>query len=550
MPLPARFLFVFIGFFAIFLSLSIPVLAEQPSGQSVVQLTSSTDANVPQNINTLFQGALWGMLSFASCMVSGIDITSASQKCLGQNPQTGKLGYVPNQRGLLGIASSAIATLYSPPKFHVGTYIGYLRNDFGVVKPSYAAGTSGFDQLTPIMKLWIAFRNVTYLLFVIVFVVIGFAIMLRAKIDPRTVMTIENQIPKIIVALILVSFSYAIAGLVVDIMWLMTFVTINLFGSLDPSIQVTTISQNVSSNPLAFLNNIAPGGIIGLIMQPASSVYDILVPLVKNVVDSLGILAFPGIIPCYLQAVGSFISNPISAIGNGIGNLVTGNAGNALGTCIHDGFIQMVSSIAGVVAFLIFGFALAFAVFRLWFSLLKSYALFLIYAILGPFFIMMGVLPGTKINFDNWIRHLLAYSLVFPFAMGTMLLGKVLTDVYTTSSIGYIPPLVGVTQNTVSPIGPLIGFAVILLIPQSLTMLQDALAAPDIKYLPGIGQMLAAGTQAYSTVVSQPWKRITRPYDQMRGLSEGGLRKLVMNIPLPFGKKIRDIAGEKEPPSR
>ncbi|HSD98927.1 MAG TPA: hypothetical protein VLB73_04510 [Patescibacteria group bacterium] len=546
MHIPARVFGICVAFL-VFLNIFVPAFAQQTTPAT---LAAPFGADVPQTVGTLSQGVLWGMVSFASCLISGIDVAAPSQKCLGYNGTTGKLGYVNSSGGLLGIESSAIAVLYSPPKFHVATYMSYLKNNFGLVKSSYAAspaGPSGFDQLTPIMNLWIAFRNIAYLLFVIVFVIVGFAIMLRAKIDPRTVMTIENQIPKIIVALILVSFSYAIAGLVIDIMWLTTYVTINLFSSLDPSLQAANMTQNISQNPLFFLQQAFTGGVLGLLLQTSGSIYDIMVPIVKQVIDGFGPLVILGIVPCLLQQLGSAVSNPIQTILSAGGNLVNGTSGTAINQCVTQGVTNLAAGLAGVVAFLIFAFALGFALFRMWFTLLKSYALFLIYAILGPFFIMLGVLPGTKLNFENWFRHLLAYSLVFPFAIGTILLGKTIADLYSNAKAAYVPPFIGVTQNTVSPIGPLIGFAVLLLLPQSLTMLQDALSAPDIKYLPGIGQLLAGGSQAYSSLVGQPWKRITRREDRMAGLSEGRLRTAVMNI--GFGKNfnLRRLAGESEP---
>ena len=45
--------------------------------------------------------------------------------------------------------------------------------------------------------------------------------MFRAKINPQTVVTIQSAIPKAVVALILVTFSYAIAGLMIDLMYLL-----------------------------------------------------------------------------------------------------------------------------------------------------------------------------------------------------------------------------------------------------------------------------------------------------------------------------------------
>src|SRR3989338_11081239 len=118
--------------------------------------------------------------------------------------------------------SNMISMLYAPP-IHTSDYFQSLANNFGIVKNANAQtkGT-GFDGLKPLQNLWEAFRNIVYLLFVIVFVVIGLAIMLRIKIDPRTVMTIQNQIPKIIIGILLVTFSFAIAGFLVDIMWILT----------------------------------------------------------------------------------------------------------------------------------------------------------------------------------------------------------------------------------------------------------------------------------------------------------------------------------------
>src|SRR5207248_2071356 len=77
----------------------------------------------------------------------------------------------------------------------------------------------GYASLRPFLKLWKAFRNIIYLLFVIVFVVIGLGVMLRLKVDNKTVMTVQAAIPKIVVALILVTLSYAIVGFLIDMMW-------------------------------------------------------------------------------------------------------------------------------------------------------------------------------------------------------------------------------------------------------------------------------------------------------------------------------------------
>jgi hypothetical protein len=53
--------------------------------------------------------------------------------------------------------------------------------------------------------------------------------MFRVKLDPKTAITIEAAIPKIIVGLIMVTFSYAIAGFLIDLMWLFNNIIIQVF---------------------------------------------------------------------------------------------------------------------------------------------------------------------------------------------------------------------------------------------------------------------------------------------------------------------------------
>lgn len=519
-------------------------------------LAPNTEANVPQDAHTLMQSIFLNAISFIDCQLTGYDIGTATHECLGFNNTTGKIGYAPNDHGLLGVMTGALSMVYTPPDVHVATFTQYLAGNFGLVKNTYAAGTSnnlsGYQQLSPMIGIWTTFRNVVFLLFVIVFIVIGFAIMLRAKIDPRTVMTIENQIPKIIIALILVTFSYAIAGLVIDLMWVMIYVSINLFATMDPALasHVQKTVSSLSGTPLQFLDNVAPGGILGILVTGGSAITTIFTPVVKSVINVMpfNIIAWiGGTLPCLVMSLGNLFSGVggfLSTISNG------GVGGPSFGQCVVNATADGVATISGGIAVIIMGFALFFAIFRIWFALIKSYVLFLLYALLGPFFIMMGVLPGSKVNFENWIRHLIAYSFVFPFAIGIMLLGKVITDTYsaTGNTLGFVPPLIGVQQASGSALGAMLGFGVILLLPQALTMIQDALSAPDMKYIAGVGQMLAAGTQAYTTIVSKPWERATRHRDSVRGLSEGWLRTFVMDkLPIPYvGKRIRKWAGENE----
>src|SRR3990167_7552472 len=146
-------------------------------------------------------------------------ITGSSQL----HPETNT---VTQNWGALASVSNMTMALYKAPPASGVQYLAGEFQKFNPVQPAYAQGI-GFSALTPVQKIWTAFRNLSYVGFVIVFVIIGFMIMLRAHISPQTVATIQDSIPRLVVALILVTFSYAIAGLFIDVMFLLLNIVIN-----------------------------------------------------------------------------------------------------------------------------------------------------------------------------------------------------------------------------------------------------------------------------------------------------------------------------------
>ena len=94
-------------------------------------------------------------------------------------------------------------------------YIAQVKDNF-LGKPAYAQGI-GFQGLQFLLPLWRGFRNMVYVFSTIIFLIIGIMIILRVKVSPQAVITIQSAVPQIITTLILVTFSYAIAGLVIDL---------------------------------------------------------------------------------------------------------------------------------------------------------------------------------------------------------------------------------------------------------------------------------------------------------------------------------------------
>lgn len=540
MHIPARILSVFIALL-VFLSVLSPIALAQT--QNPYAQLMKTDGSVQMSISTLAQGVVVGLLSTATCIVGGIDFATPNHQCLAYDAKTQTYSYAKNSGdGLLGLSERGIALTYNSP-FHFSDYTQYLSQNFGLVKSAHAASSAGFAQLSPIANLWIAFRNLSYLIFVILFIVVGFAVMLRAKIDPRTVMTIENQIPKLIVALILITFSFAIAGLVIDIMWVGVYLVINIFGNLDPALKgqigsLTASAWDIPFNWVSSLNK-GPFGFIGIAMQAAGGVKDASNQIAFDIFQNapwlkiFTLFSLPGLILMLTCSIAGIIHVIPFAPG-----------GQDFGSCLDGGMSTLVSTVIGGVAFLIFAVALLVAIAKLWWQLIKAYVLFLIFAIFGPLIIMSGVIPGwTKTNFEYWLRHILAYTIVFPTAMGVFLLGKTLMDVYSSNvSPTVAPPLFGVSPHVLSFMGPLIGFAVMMLAPQSLAMVQDALNAPDPKYLASIGASIGVGSAVFGGGIGKLWDRGWRESDPLRGLDEGWFKKLL----LPRGSRRREIFIGKE----
>ena len=133
----------------------------------------------------------------------------------------------PNQEGgAISMVSHLTASLVSSP-VTLNSYYAYLQTKNPLVKTAYA--TTGTQALTPILSLWVVSRNVAYLFFVVIFVVAGFMIMFRSKLNPQTSVSIQLALPKIVVSLILVTFSYAFIALIIDISNLTIAIIANLY---------------------------------------------------------------------------------------------------------------------------------------------------------------------------------------------------------------------------------------------------------------------------------------------------------------------------------
>lgn len=352
----------------------------------------------------------------------------------------------PLPGGALGSISSLITKMYASPPASSVEYFADLGKNLGIAKPAYAQGV-GFRGLNPVLAIWKAFRNIVYLLFVLVFIIIGFAIMFRVKLDPQTVINIQNSLPKIVVALILVTFSYAIAGFLIDLVYVLISLIIALFGSLIDADKVREVILNKS--------------------------------LFEIAKDHFWFASDVG------SQIDSFLGDVVRQIG-------------APG---------VVESVGSALAQLVIAIAIIFSIFKLFFSLLMSYISIIFGVISAPFMLMLEALPGQK-GFGNWLKMMLSNIIVFPVAALVFVLGGVLIGIgewgataVNYANEGWVPPLVqiggGYTRG-------LIGIGIILLAPSIVEAVKKAVAGEGLGLARGIGAPIAGAWGAVSFPVRYP----------------------------------------------
>lgn len=471
-----------------------------PQNQAVNNLYSGDDPNVARNLHTLSQNIFIEMLSGASCMLSGYDPITQSGNCLGINPQTKKIGYVTGGNGALGFMGSMIGYTYSIP-VSGGQYMAYMGSHFGLAHPAYAQTFGpGFQGLTPLLTIWVGFRNITYLIFVILFTLLGLAIILRVKVDARTVMTIQNQIPKIIIGLILVTFSFAIAGFLVDFMYISVYVVLIVFNQISPHPNPSIFKSVFTYTNSLFAPSVPIGGdflgIISITWNISRNIQQIVTGMFQSIIPTeIGaIFESPFLI---FTAVGSGVCRGLGAFG--IGNLP--KVGDAIdGGCsvIQNYPALLLGAIGQLLAFIVILIALLFTLFRIWFSLIKSYAFIIVDTCIGPLWIVLGLFPGSTLGFGKWFRHLVAHLAMFPLVIGVLLLGKVIMDSIQYGGVFdvagksqlFAPPLLGNIGGN-NAFAAFVGFGFILSIPQLMEKTKTGLQAPNFG-LVAIGAAIGA----------------------------------------------------------
>lgn len=416
-----------------------------------------------------------------------------------------------------GIASVISAPFFHPPASSIAWIQNGLENA-GFIPSTYAAEGIGFSSIKGYLTIWKLFRDITFLLLVLFMVIIGFLIMFRVKLDGQAAVTIQSILPRIVITMILITFSFAIVGFLIDLMYGTILVGTSLLFKLEPlrqsveritdpngllspaelSDQILIYQQNYLVAPGHFL---WPARVIGgvgsgtSVFSVGTALFEVLPQAFQGILEgiltiSLGFLITQGLTKMLdLAIVKPFSNFGLSGLGFGVN---FGGMANYIALPIQIIIFAIISAfLPGLVLGFIVLLTIMLFVFRLFFMILSSYLKILIYLIFSPIIIMFNILPGNN-SFNWWIKNLIGELLVFPTVILIVLTGQAIMQVDVAYNSAFrLPFLYGIDAKA---FGILIALGIVLLIPDFIKMVKKFIGAEEAPFEFGIGTFLGGAS--------------------------------------------------------
>lgn len=323
--------------------------------------------------------------------------------------------------GMVGMAGQLTSLAFVQPISGI-EYLANAKDElFG--KPAYAQAGNGYTGLGPILPIWRVFRNIVYMISSMLFVVLGLMIILRVKVNPQTVVSIQSAIPSVVSTLLLVTFSYAIAGLLIDLMTLLQAgVIAMIFTEAGKGLDQNLFpDRNQILNNIPFLNYLGIDLSIGSINLNGTN-GDWWQKLLAGVDSFFKPFNFQQLntngFPMYMQMAKNLIPTTImqsilAIIGALLVSVVLGLATGGPGALTGVPIFPIAFGILEIV----FTVVILIYIIKLFFGLMKNYFYILFKIMIAPLEIATGAIPGSKGGFNTWFWDLLGNLMVFPIVL-------------------------------------------------------------------------------------------------------------------------------------
>ncbi len=472
-----------------------------------------------------------GKLTIA--LYRGMMCSTVGEGCTN-NPKDGDRNF---QKSFFGFISKLVATPFiNPPASGVYWVYSGLQNS-GFIPKTMASEGIGFAAVKPFSNLWKIFRDFSYMLLVIILIAIGFMIMFRAKINPQTVISVENALPKIVIALILITFSFAIAGFLIDLMYVLIAFIISLLSNNNTYYDAGKYTNDyLTASPWKVYSTLYSGLNIMTVGNALLSLTGNAVQFtVRTGLGLSGAVLFGHFFKPILEGLVEITDGIANQAITGINLAILGAAVNpfirwfiVVPLGIFIGFFLAPQFIIGVLVW----FTVVLLFIKIIFTLFNSYLKIFLYIIFAPILLLFEAVPTGKSVFSWWFKSLIAELLYFPVLITLLLVGNIIQTIATSGTQMWTPPfLYGIDPNTYSI---LIGMMILLLIPDFMKLFKGLLGVKDLPINFGLGTFFGGAGAAVGGGVGI--------------LGQFGSLALAMNY-LPGGKKLlAKIAGDKAPP--
>lgn len=363
-----------------------------------------------------------------------------------------------------------VMTNFKNRSFSGVEYLSSKLDKFSIVPNAQAQSSGfGFGELNKnFVKYWKGTRDIAYSITVLIVIVFAFMIMFRVKISPQVVITVQSFLPKIIGALILATFSFAIAGFVIDLMYVVSGLISSLF--------VTANFATDWDKVYAFINpNFTIDFGLGILL-----------------------LMFIYVVLFAVSLVLAFVTSILA----GVSTIIPGAAWSLIMLLL----------------------LLWCIVLMLWFTvkvpwvLIKNLISIYVSIVIAPIQIMAGVF-APKIGFGAWLRKLFAEIMVYP-ATGAMMylsykllltsmvyslrnfqnilgIGDIITqtiNVFGESFVWevlWVPPIIGSSDNVIPFFFMLASFGIIVALPKVVDIMKSIFMGSKFEYGTAIGEAMA-----------------------------------------------------------
>lgn len=457
-------------------------------------------------------------------------------------------------KSVFGFLGNLIAYPYANPPAS-GIYWAYSSlSEAGFLPKTYAAEGIGFAAISPYANLWKIFRDLSYIVIVVVLIAIGFMIMFRMKMNAQTVISVENSLPKIVIALILITFSFAIAGFMIDLMYIVIGLIISVMSS-NPA-GGTFYDATVFKNDFMGAKAGDLWGQIRVGLSPTQSIGYFIGESMLQIMPTeinLALRTVAGLVAVILSSnLINFVTNlfagmlnAIDVLGNSLGNLLQPVLGIPLAMIIYPFvFILVAFHLFPAIFSVLILFSIAFLFFRIILLLFSSYLKLIIIIILAPFLLLFEAIPG-KSAFKFWLMNILGNLVAFPVTIGVLVLGYIIVnDPNPAVMTARLPYLYGLDNNSFRV---LVGMGLIFLIPDLIKISKELLGIKDLPISIGLGTFfggVSAGTAGATSLLGQ-FGSISLGLSAITGK---GLHELIGGDK-DLGKKIGGALANKANPS-